>query len=201
MKSLNLMNTLKEFTDNLIKKYLFIFLLLGLATKAQARFMVEPHIDNISGKFSIVAGNEGTFTGTSYGLRLGYLGDYFMAGINVEKGHFTYDSQVTSYGYQYFQGGGVGTYLGFHFLDHWRIWTGYLNSTLEAVSQKDYRYFGQQISLGLGYRITGGWMLNYLYYNNYFTQYEDDITGKTGSLANNVRVIGHALSLSFIAVF
>lgn len=174
---------------------------MGLNSQAHALFMVEPHIDNINGTFSVVAGEEGSLNGTSTGLRVGYLGEYFMAGMNFEKGHFTYDSNITQYGHKYFTGGGVGTYLGFHFLDHWRIWTGYLNSVLEPVSNDDIRYFGQQVSLGVGYRITGGWMLNYFYYNNYFTQYEDDITGKTGSLTSDIRVVGSSISLSFIQVY
>lgn len=195
------MNTLKEFTVSRTNTNLIIALIMGLSLQAHARFMVEPHIDNISGKFSIVSGADGKMSGTSTGLRVGYLGQYFMVGMNFEKGHYEYDPEVTSYGHKYFNGGGIGTYLGFHFLDHFRIWTGYLNSALESTSQDDFRYFGQQVSMGVGYRITGGWMLNYLYFNNYFTQYEDDLTGKTGSLVSDIRVVGSSLSLSFISVF
>lgn len=195
------MNIQKESTVSLTKLYIFTALAMGLSLQAQARFMIEPHIDNVSGKFSIVSGSEGSMSGTSTGLRVGYLGQYFMVGMNFEKGHYEYDSDVTTYGHKYFNGGGVGTFLGFHFLDHWRIWTGYLNSALESTSQDDFRYFGQQVSMGLGYRLSGGWMLNYHYFNNYFTQYEDDLTGKTGSLLSDIRVVGNSFSLSFIAVF
>lgn len=195
------MNILKEFTVNRINQFFIFLICIGLSSKAYALFMLEPHISNISGDFSIVSGSDGNLTGTTHGLRVGYLGQYFMCGLNMEKGHFKYDSEVSPYGNQYFTGGGFGTFIGFHFLDHWRLWTGYLNSALEPVSKDDRRYFGQQASFGLGYRVIGGWMVNYEYFNNYFTQYEDDLTGKTGSLENNIRVVGQSLSLSFIAAF
>lgn len=195
------MNIQKEFTVNRTNLYLIIILFMGLSFKAHSRFMLEPHIDYISGKFSIVSGPDGSMSGTSTGLRVGYLGQYFMIGINFEKGHYEYGSKVTSYDNKYFNGGGVGTYLGFHFLDHFRIWTGYLNSVLESTGQDNYRYFGQQVTMGLGYRLTDGWMINYSYLNNYFTQYEDDVTGKTGSLTRDIRVVGNSLSLSFISAY
>lgn len=163
--------------------------------------MVEPHISSVSGNFNIVAGSEGSFKGEVAGLRLGYLGDYFMAGMNFEKGSYSYDSTITEYGNHYFTGGGVGTYLGFHFLDHWRLWTDYLNSALEPVSHDSIRYFGQQVSLGISYRLFDGWMINYYQLNNYLTQYEDDVTGKTGGLSNNIRIVATGISLSFISVF
>lgn len=195
------MNTLREFTVNRTNYFFYILIVLSLSHQAYAKFMLEPHIDNISGDFSIVSGGEGSMNGTSTGLRAGYLGQYFLAGINFERGHFTYDSNVTSNGNRYFAGGGFGTYLGFHFLDRWRIWTAYLNSALEPVSNSKIRYFGQQASLGVGYRVSGGWMLNYEYLNNTFTQIEDDTTGKTSGLTQNIRVVGYSLSLSFIATF
>ena len=79
------MNIQKESTVSLTKLYIFTALAMGLSLQAQARFIVEPHIDNISGKFSVVSGGEGSMSGTSTGLRIGYLGQA------ISQSESTYD--------------------------------------------------------------------------------------------------------------
>jgi hypothetical protein len=150
-----------------------------------------------SGSFDS-SGESGNFKGNTFGLQLGYLGDYFMAGINIEKGQYVFDKRLTSDNYTEYAGGGVGTFLGFHFLDHWKIWTGYLNTSFEPINNGAIRYFGQHVSFGLGYRLYDGLMLNYEGFRNQFTQKEDDVTGKTQGLASNIKTEGYAISLSYI---
>jgi hypothetical protein len=124
-----------------------------------------------------------------------------MVGLNFEKGHYTYESNLTDNGYTHFSGGGVGTFIGFHFLERFRIWSGYLNSALEANSNKSQRFFGQQVEVGMGYRFWQNFLINYSYFNNYFTQEESDITGKTGSIDDVIRVVGTNITLSAVFIF
>lgn len=196
MKFLNSMNFKKGFLG-LLTKVLF-FLLFPIY--ASASFIVEPSYNIYSGKFK--SGDErGKLTGHVYGLNLGYLGEVFMAGITLETGKYSYDKNVTTESTSKFDGGGVGTFLGFHLWDRLKLWTGYLNSTLEPTSNKDIRYFGQHISYGLGIRLFDGLMLNLYEFKNQFTQIEDDTTGKTGGLDPKIKTYGTNLSLSYILIF
>lgn len=199
------MNIQKEFTVKLTKlytKYLFIFsvIIISLTSDTFASFLVEPHFNSISGSFTR-GDKDGKLNGETAGLRLGYSDNFFMIGLNFENGHFSYDNNLTSNGYSHFQGGGIGTFLGFHFLERLRLWTGYLNTTLEAKGNTSQRFFGQQVEFGLGYRFWGPMLINYKYFNNYFTQEEDDITGKTGSIDDVIRVVGSSVSISAIFIF
>ena len=179
---------------------MYLLFILFMPLFSWGKFLVEPSYNYYQARFS--AGEEsGSFTGEVYGLNLGYLGDYFMAGVTLEKGIYTYDSNVTSTGDTKFDGGGVGTFLGFHLLDKFKIWTGYLNSTLEPVSKSDKRYFGQHFSYGLGYRIYNGLMINIYEFKNQFTQLEDDSTGKTTGLTPTLKTTGLIYSLSYIFIF
>ena len=178
----------------------FIFLYLSFIGLAQSAFMVEPGIKLYSGEFK-VAERTGEFTGKVANLNLGYMDKNFMVGITLEKGDYEYDSEVTEDGYEKFDGGGVGTYIGFIFFDRIRVWTNYLNSTLEPKSNSDIRYFGQNFTYGLGYRVYDGLLINYQFFSNHFTQKEDDTTGKTEGLLSNIKTQGTSLSLSFILVF
>lgn len=182
----------------LLTKYTFI--LLFFINTAYASFLVEPQYHAYTGTFS--AGQEkGDLSGKVMAINLGYLGNHFMIGFSIEKGQYTYDSNLTSDKYTHFNGGGVGSFIGFYFLDHFKIWTGYLNSTLEPTSNNDTRYFGQHVSLGIGYRVYEGLMLNLQGFKNQFTQMESDITGKTTGLDTNIKTDGHSLALSYILVF
>jgi hypothetical protein len=162
--------------------------------------MVEPGIKIYSGDFE-VSERSGEFTGKVANLNLGYMNKSFMIGITLEKGDYEYDSELTENDYKKFDGGGVGTYIGFIFFDRIRLWTNYLNSTLEPKSNNDIRYFGQSFTYGLGYRIVDGLLINYQVFSNQFTQIEDDSTGKTQGLESNIRTQGNSLSLSYILVF
>lgn len=164
---------------------------------ALAKLMLEPVVNSTSGKFKR-SSNTGKLSGNSYGINIGYMGDYFMIGLNVEKGQFEFDDNVTESNYDTFDAGGIGSYLGFHLFDRFKIWTGYQNSVLEPTSNNDVRYFGQYFTYGIGYRLFSGLMLNYQQFNNYYTQKEDDTTGKTEGLQNNIRTYGSSISLSYI---
>ncbi len=191
------MSIAKEFLGKHIK-YLLSFLLFSQV--AFASFLVEPHFNKVSGTFER-ADTEGDMTGEYLGLRLAYTNKFFMIGINLEKGHYSYDSEVSATKHSHYNGGGVGTFLGFHFFDRLRIWTGYLNSVLEANGNKDQRFFGQQVEFGIGYRLWKNIFVNYSYINNFFTQEENDITGETGSIEEIIKVKSNSLSISSIFVF
>lgn len=167
---------------------------------AQAKFMLEPTITYSQGSFS-VADRSGDFNGKTFGLRTGYLGQYFMAGLSIEKGQYFYDDTLTTNSYEQYDGGGIGTFIGFHFLDRFRILTSYMNSSLEPIDNNSTRFFGQYVSLSLGYRIYDGLMLNYTEFRNQYTQIEDDDTGETEGLTNNIRESGGSVSLSYILAF
>jgi hypothetical protein len=195
------MNTLKECLDTAIK-YLFIFMItMGPGIQqAHARFMVEPQYTNFQGTFK-VNGISDSYTGDGTALNLGYIGPYFLAGLELQFGTTIFNQAPTTDGGKIYKSGGVGTYLGFHFFNRWKVWTGYTNSNIEPKSNNDVRYFGQQVNLGIGYRIYEGLMLNYIHQTNYFTQREDDITGKTGSLDNIIKTQGYSFNFSVIFIF
>lgn len=192
------MNLKKEFTDKPTKGIFLLVLLFSFNT--YAGFLVEPAIKNISGKFS--KGNtKGKLSGEVYTLKLGYSGSFFHLGFNFETGNYYYDSSLSINQNTLYKGGGLGTFLGFHFLDRIWLWTGYLNSSLEEKENNNKRYFGQQVEIGLGYRLWNGLLLTYSYYNNYFTQVENDLTGKTESIDETFKTNGNTLSLSYLFIF
>ena len=161
--------------------------------------MVEPYYKLYDGNFQSGA-QEGSFSGRIYGANLGYLGDYFMAGLTLENGEYISDNTLTTEGFEKYKGGGIGTYIGFHFLDSWKVWTGYLNSALEPTSNKQIRYFGQHVSFGAGYRIWQGLILNIEGFRNQYTQQEDDTTGLTSGLETNMKTEGTSYFLSYFLV-
>jgi len=196
MKFLSGTNIKREFLDlDHIKILLFSLTLISFS--AQAKLMLEPSTNIYSGSFS-VSNRSGSLTGKTLNLNIGYLGPYFMAGISVEKGTFEYDSDVTTDKYTTFDGGGVGTFIGFHFFDRIKLWSTYLNSSLEPVKNNDTRYFGQHFSAGIGFRIIDGLILSYQNFSNQFTQFESDITGKTEGLDNNIKTSGNIINLSYL---
>ncbi|MBT4792034.1 MAG: hypothetical protein HON90_10720 [Halobacteriovoraceae bacterium] len=177
-----------------------LLLTFFITTSVQARFLVEPGYHLYQGSFE--AGSEsGELTGEVFGLNLAYLAEFFMVGLSLEKGQYTYDKNITANNYAHFSGGGVGTFIGFHFMDNIKIWTGYLNSTLEPTANKSIRYFGQHASFGLGYRVYEGLMFNVQGFRNQFTQMEDDNTGKTSGLDTNIKTQGHSYYFSYILIF
>ena len=196
MKFLKWTSIKREFLGFVTK---LLFLLL-ISINAHARFLVEPKALSYSGEFK-VGSESGKISGTGYGISLGYFGNHFMAGINIERSEIKTDSGFNTNGYQKFNGGGVGTFIGFYFLDSFKLWTGYLNSVLEPTSNKDYRYFGQHFSIGLGYRFYKGFMINIEGYRNQYTQEENDVTGQTRGLDSNIKTEGSAYSLSYIFAF
>jgi hypothetical protein len=192
------MNIKKEFT--VLLNRIFILIILLSPQYALARFLFEPSFMQYTGRFDGENGR-GNLSGQVFGLNTGYLGENFMIGLTVEKGQYKYDSNITSAGHENFDGGGLGSFIGFHLFDHFKIWTGYLNSSLEPTSNNDTRYFGQQVSFGIGYRVYEGLMLNLHSFSNQFTQFEDDNTGKTTGLSRNIKTEGHVLSASYLLIF
>lgn len=162
--------------------------------------MVEPYYKFYNGDYE-TGPNTGHFSGAVYGAHVGYLGDNFMAGLTFENGEYNAGSTISETGSNRFKGGGIGTFLGFHFLDRWKIWTGYLNSALEPTNNRDKRYFGQHASVGIGYRLWEGLMFNFESFQNVYTQVEDDITGITDGLDQKIKTQGVSYSLSYILVF
>jgi hypothetical protein len=153
-----------------------------------------------SGSFNSPSDKDGTFKGQTASINIGYLGDSFMAGICLEKGAYTFSDDFSTNTYTQYLGGGAGSFLGFHFFDRWKIWTGYLNTLFEPTKKRSIRYFGQQVSFGIGYRLIDGLMFNIEGFKNQFTQSEDDSTGKTQSLQSNIKTQGMGVSLSYIFV-
>ena len=192
------MNIKKEFLVITTIKCFFILIISIKA--ASAAFMVEPSINYYSADFE-VSDRSGSFTGKVAGLNLGYMNENFMVGITLEKGSYEFDSDLTTEGYENFDGGGIGTFISFIFWDRIRVWTGYLNSTLEPTDNSDFRYFGQHFSYGIGSRIVDGLLFNYKMFSNQFTQEENDTTGKTTGLDSNIKTNGSSFSLSYILVF
>lgn len=162
--------------------------------------MVEPQAKHIRGEYK-GSGVSSKMSGTSTSLKLGYIGKYFMAGLLLDFGALKFDEGVDTIDKRYFKGGGVGSYLGFHFADRYKLWTSYQNSSLEAVSDDSQRLFGQQIEFGIGYRFWNKLFINYLYSTNVYTQREDDDTGKTRGLDSNTTVTSGALGVSALFIF
>jgi hypothetical protein len=162
--------------------------------------MVEPFYKVYDGEYK-TGTNEGSFSGEIYGANIGYLGDYFMAGLTLENGNFTSDNTLTDQNFETYKGGGIGSYIGFHFYDQWKIWTGYLNSALEPTENDQIRYFGQHVSFGLGYRIWEGLIINVEGFRNQYTQQEEDISGLTTGLETIIKTQGTSYFLSYFLVF
>ena len=201
MKYLNIQSIRQEFLELFIKfKILLILLFFSNANISFASFFLEPSYNHYQGSF-INDGETGDLTGQVLGLNMGHLGQHFMIGFTIETGKYSYDKNFTSHNSSQFDGGGIGTFVGFHFWNNLKIWTGYLNSTLEPTSNNDTRYFGQHFSYGLGYRIYEGLMINFYAFSNQFTQIEDDTTGKTTGLDSHIKTDGHNLSLSYMVIF
>ena len=195
------MNIQSEFTGKLTKLYpFFILAVLFSTTTANARFMIEPQFRVYSGDYK---GNDrkGDLHGEGNAIHLGYIGDFFMAGISAEKGWLHMDGNIMGNNAQNFVYGGLGTYMGFHFMNRLKIYTGYVNTTLEPTNISTYRFFGPQINFGLGWRIFDFIILNYEYMNNVYTQEENDETGKTDGLPSNIRSTKQAYGISFLFVF
>ncbi len=185
--------------DFLVKPYKYIFLLSTIlfSSSSLARFMVEPSVLYTSGRFS--GDNElGSFSAKGYGVSLGYAGKYFLMGLTGEKLDYSFEDHFTTHGHTKYSGGGIGTFIGLHLFDRFKIWTSYLNSTLEPTSNTSTRYFGQYYSVGLGIRILGGIMLNAQSFTNQYTQIEDDTTGKTSGLDKKLTTFGQTYSISYI---
>ena len=162
--------------------------------------------ENLSAKYKflvipISGTNTGTITQLSSGVYIGYIGEHFLIGINAEKGQLETDENFESNQNEHFATFGVGTFIGFHFLDSIKIWTGYLNTELEPTSTKDYRYYGQHVSYGIGYRVYKGILVNLESYTNYYTQIESDSTGQTNGLSQDIKTTATSLSLSMAFIF
>lgn len=186
--------------ESRIKKALFLFILVFASTYGHASLMLEPRVFTTTATFD-AGNNDGNLTGKGYGLKIGYLGEYFMAGINLEKQTVETQSGFSTDNYQKFDGGGIGTFMGFHFWDLLKVWTSYLNTTLEPTSNRDYRYFGQYVSFGIGFRVYQGLLISYEGFRNQYTQEENDETGKTRGLDDNIKTEGSNLILSYILKF
>lgn len=128
------------------------------------------------------------------------MGNYILAGLNLDQNRTYFNQDFPSQSGKIYSGGGIGTFLGFHFWDRLRIETTYLNSALEANSNDKFRYFGQYFAYGIGFRPWKGFMLNYSKFNNQYTQSENDETGLTLGLPDNIKTSGESLSLSYIFV-
>lgn len=193
----------KEFLALPIKTLFLVcsLLLLQLLSiqSSYAKFLMEPQYYHYSSSFESDT-NSGSLVGDTLGINIGYLGKYFMAGFKAEKGEYTFGKAPMSDGFTSYSGGGLGTFIGFHFLDRWKVVTGYLNTSFEPKSNDDIRYFGQQASLLIGYRVFSGFFINVMAFRNQFTQLEDDTTGKTQSLESNIKTQGNSLSLSYMFV-
>ena len=162
-------------------------------------FMVEPHYNIFRGKIDDNK-NENFFEGHTFGARIGYIGENLLMGVNVVSGNFNFQNEFYETKEDQFKGGGIGSFLGFH-TQHIKIWVGYLNSTLEARQNAQGRYFGQYVSYGIGVNLFSNLYLNNEYFQNYYTSYEDDETGKTEGLDKNIKTIGNYFSLSILSYF
>jgi len=179
---------------------LFALVLFASQNTAHARLLVEPHFSKSEGTYS--NGSEtGNITQLSSGIYIGYIGEHFLVGINAEKGQLETDSSFETNGNEHFSTFGVGTFIGFHFFDALKIWTGYLNTELEPTSTEDYRYYGQLVSYGIGYRVWKGVLISIESYTNFYTQIETDSTGKTTGLGTNIKTTGTSLSISTAFIF
>lgn len=181
---------------NIEKGFLAILLSLLTSNFAKAAFLVEPKYQIHNGQLK-VAQTKTSYNAEGAALNIGYMGEYFLAGLSLEKSRFVFDDPFASLTGKIYDGGGVGTFIGFHLWDRIKIETTYLNSTLEANSNSNSRYFGQYFAFGIGLRLWRGLMLNMQYYENQYTQLEDDITGKTQGLNSHIKTAGNIVGLSY----
>ncbi|MDA8792622.1 hypothetical protein N9N67_05215 [Bacteriovoracaceae bacterium] len=179
----------------------FIVLMLGLMIP-QASFaflMVEPHFNRVSGQLPD-SEEKNSFSGYKNGIRVGYVGENFMAGMNATLGNLTFSENFDELAIDRYRYGGLGTYLGFR-TERLKIWVGYLNSSLEPTDAAEGRYYGQAVSYGIGANLFMHVYLNAEYFSDYFTQYENDNTGETNSVEETIKIDGQFLSLSFLFEF
>lgn len=185
---------------NTEKGCLAILLSFLTSNFANAAFLVEPKYQIHNGQLK-VAQTKTSYNAEGGALNLGYMGDYFLAGVSLEKSRFVFVDPFATQTGKIYDGGGVGTFIGFHLWDRIKIETTYLNSTLEPNSNSDVRYFGQYFAFGISLRLWRGLMLNMQHYENQFTQFEDDTTGKTQGLDSHIKTSGNIVGLSyFIAI-
>lgn len=184
---------------NIVKGFLGILLSLFFSLAAQAALLLEFKAQQDSGDLSF-SGTERSFISNGQGLKVGYMGHNILAGIIVDQNRTQFNESLPGQSGKIFSGGGIGTFLGFHFWDRLRIETTYLNSALEPNSNDNFRYFGQYFSYGLGFRLWKGLMLNMSQFNNQYTQSENDETGLTQGLNTNIKTSGRSLSFSYIFV-
>ena len=195
------MNTLKECMDKLTKLYLLVALSIFIITfKAQAKFLVEPQYRVYQGDYK-GDGIKGSLKGEGSSINLGYIGKHFMAGVSAEKGWLNFNKSLVDAGPTNFTYGGFGTFLGFHFFNRIKIYTGYMNTSIEPSNDSSFRYFGQEAYFGIGYRLWDFVLLNYDYMSNVYTQLEDDNTGKTSGLDSNFKTTKQSIGLSCIFIF
>ena len=183
-----------------LKRLNLFITLFFLSNNAQALFLVEPMAKSITATIE-TNGRLGNMRVQLGGVKLGYLNEYFIAGIEIQKGLARMEKSPFALDYKEYNAGGIGTFLGFHFYDRYKIWTGYLNTNYEPVKYNSIRYFGQQISFGIGIRIYSGFLLSYEVFNNYFTQKENDNTGITETIGKTIRARGSSANLSYMMVF
>jgi hypothetical protein len=175
-----------------LNKIIFLFILVP--SLAYADLHIEPHYSWQSGTFDD-ATNKGSFSADVYGIKIGYIENHFYAGLSFDIGEYSFDRNFSTYNTELYKGGGIGTYLGFYW-GSIKVWTNYINSTLEPQNMKSQRFFGEQLNFGFGFKLSGSFYLNYEIFSNQFTQLENDVTGKTNGLANNIKTNGESLSLS-----
>jgi hypothetical protein len=173
------------------------FLAILLSQSSFAALLLEPRLILDQGSLE-VASESTSYTSQGTGIDIGYMGDYFLAGITIERNTARFEDPFLGNSFNNYSQGGIGTFMGFHFYDRFRLQTTYINTSLEPSSNRSIRYFGQYFAFSLGLRIYDGLMLNVNSYNNVYTQLEDDNTGLTTGLTNNIKTRGNALYFSYI---
>ncbi|MAZ49632.1 MAG: hypothetical protein CME65_13815 [Halobacteriovoraceae bacterium] len=182
-----------------MKGFLATLLSFCFFSSAQAALLLEFKSKHENGSLHLL-GTKQSFNSFGQGLKIGYMGNYILTGLSFDQNRTYFNEGFSSQTGKIYSGGGIGTFLGFHFWDRLRVETTYLNSALEANSNDEFRYFGQYFSYGLGLRLWKGFMLNYSKFNNQYTQSENDETGLTLGLSNNIKTEGESISLSYILV-
>jgi hypothetical protein len=175
-------------------KYCILLGVILLSPNAYCDLHLEPSYSLLNGQFDD-AQDKGNFTANVYGLKVGYIGQNIYIGMNFEVGDYDFDNDFSTFNTSSYKGGGVGSYIGFY-TGWFRIWTSYLNSSLEPQSNRDNRYFGQQFNYGIGFKIGGSFFINYEVFANSYTQIENDQTGRTDALSQHIRTEGYSLSLA-----
>ena len=174
-----------------------VFLVILLNQNCFAALLLEPRLQVYQGSLK-VGSEQSDFLGQGQGLDLGYMGEHFLFGITLEKNHYRFQESFLDRNTKSYHAGGIGTFIGYHFLDRLRIQTTYINTSLEPTTQKNFRYFGQYFAYGLGLRLSKGLMFNLIQFNNTYTQKEEDETGQTNGLVSNIRSHGQSAYLSYI---